>query len=122
MVRRTTLYSSVALRSSMYPSNQAPVAIDPPAPSRALMLLETRALPELGAFFLMQPWLAMTPVGDGHPVLVLPGLLADDRSTRPLRSFLNSHGYRAHGWKQGRNLGLRGSLESDMVARIDELF
>ena len=35
----------------MYPSNQPPAAIDPPAPSRALMLLEARALPELGAFY-----------------------------------------------------------------------
>ena len=32
----------------MYPSNEAPLA-PPAAPSRALMLLETRALPELGA-------------------------------------------------------------------------
>ena len=80
------------------------------------------AVPEFGAFWLLRPWLSATPRGDGHPVLVLPGLLADDSSTRPLRSFLNSHGYRAHGWKQGRNLGLRGSLERDMLARIDELF
>ena len=91
-------------------------------PSTTLMLLEGRAMPEFGAFWLLRPWLSVTPRGDGHPVLVLPGLLADDASTRPLRSFLNSHGYRAHGWKQGRNYGLRGSLERDMVARIDELF
>jgi pimeloyl-ACP methyl ester carboxylesterase len=93
-----------------------------PPPSTTLMLLEGRAMPEFGAFWLLRPWLSVTPRGDGHPVLVLPGLLADDSSTRPLRSFLNSHGYRAHGWKQGRNCGLRGSLERDMVARIDELF
>ena len=106
----------------MYPSNHARPVIDPPAPSRALMFLETRALPELGAFFLMQPWLAMTPPGDGHPVLVLPGLLADDRSTRPLRGFLKSRGHAVHGWKLGRNLGLRANVEADMMARIDELF
>src|ERR1700761_1297530 len=105
----------------MYPFNDARPAAPPP-PSRALMLLETRALPELGAFFLLQPWLAMTPPGDGHPVLVLPGLLADDGSTRPLRSFLKSRGYAVHGWKLGRNLGLRGTIETDMKARIDELY
>jgi hypothetical protein len=93
-----------------------------PPPSTTLMLLEGRAMPEFGAFWLLRPWLSVTPRGDGHPVLVLPGLLAEDASTRPLRSFLNSHGYRAHGWKQGRNYGLRGSLERDMVARVDELF
>ena len=93
-----------------------------PPPSTTLMLLEGRAVPELGAFWLMRPWLSVTPGGDGHPVLVLPGLLADDSSTRALRGFLNSHGYNAHGWKLGRNLGLRGTVERDMLARIDELF
>jgi pimeloyl-ACP methyl ester carboxylesterase len=93
-----------------------------PAPSTALMFLETRAVPELGAFWLLRPWLSILPSGDGHPVLVLPGLLADDGSTRPLRGFLNAHGYRAHGWKLGRNMGLRGSVEADMLARIDELY
>ena len=91
-------------------------------PSAALMLMEGRALSELSAFWLMRPWLSVTPRGDGHPVLVLPGLLADDDSTQALRSFLNSHGYKAHGWKQGRNRGLRGNLEGDMLARIEELF
>jgi dienelactone hydrolase len=91
-------------------------------PSAALILMEGRALSELSAFWLMRPWLSVTPRGDGHPVLVLPGLLADDDSTHALRSFLNSHGYKAHGWKQGRNCGLRGNLEGDMLARIEELF
>jgi len=94
-----------------------------PPPSTALRLLEARVLPEFGAFWLIRPWLSsITLRGDGHPVLVLPGLLADDGSTRVLRSFLNAHGYHAHGWKQGRNFGLRASLERDMLARMDELF
>jgi pimeloyl-ACP methyl ester carboxylesterase len=95
----------------------------PPPPSAALQLLEARVVPEFCAFWLTRPWLSsVTPQGDGHPVLVLPGLLADDNSTAALRSFLNAHGYDAHGWKQGRNLGLRPNLERDMLARIDELF
>lgn len=93
-----------------------------PPPSTALMLMEGRALPELGAFWLMRPWLSLTARGDGHAVLVLPGLLADDASTGALRGFLNAHGYRAHGWKQGRNYGLRGTVQSEMRARLDELF
>ena len=94
-----------------------------PPPSTALRLLEARVLPEFGAFWLMRPWLsAVTPPGDGHPVLVLPGLLADDSSTYALRSFLDSHGYAAFGWELGRNFGMRANLERDMLARIDELF
>jgi pimeloyl-ACP methyl ester carboxylesterase len=42
--------------------------------------------------------------GDNHPVLVLPGFAADDRSTRPLRSVLRAQGYWVHGWGLGRNL------------------
>ena len=43
----------------------------------------------LAAFFASYPVLRMAPRGDGHPVLVLPGLAANDLSTRPLRRFLN---------------------------------
>lgn len=94
-----------------------------PPPSTALRMLEARVVPELGAFWLMRPWLsAVATPGDGHPVLVLPGLRADDSSTHALRSFLNSHGYAAFGWELGRNLGMRANLERDMLARIDELF
>jgi len=91
-------------------------------PSRTLLLLEGRALQELGAFMLLRPWLAAAPRGDGHPVLVLPGLLASDFSTHPLRSFLKAQGYAVHGWKQGRNLGLRPGVEPDMLERVEELY
>jgi alpha/beta hydrolase fold len=91
-------------------------------PSRTLLLLEGRALQELGAFMLLRPWLAAAPRCDGHPVLVLPGLLASDFSTQPLRSFLKAPGYAVHGWKQGRNLGLRPGVEPDMLERVEELY
>jgi alpha/beta hydrolase family protein len=94
-----------------------------PPPSTALQLLEARVLPEFGAFWLTRPWLSsVVSPGDGHPVLVLPGLLADDGSTGALRGFLVSHGYDACGCELGRKLGLRPNLERDMLARIDELF
>lgn len=47
---------------------------------------------ELVAGLVALPWLRLAPRGDGHPVLVLPGLLASDRSTRPLRDFLTRRG------------------------------
>ena len=62
-------------------------------PSRTLMFLEGRAISELGAFLGALPLLSLAPKGDGHPVLVLPGLVAADTSTRPLRSFLKGRGY-----------------------------
>lgn len=95
---------------------------DPSAPpSRRLLLLEVRAIGELAAFFSMVPLLRLAPRGDGHPVLVLPGLAASDVSTRPLRAFLNDRGYRAHGWKLGSNLGPRSGVEAKMQQRLTEL-
>jgi len=67
---------------------------------------ELRAAPEFAAFVAFAgPMVASTPRGDGHPVLVLPGLGAGDTSTRPLRWFLDRLGYRTHGWGLGRNTG-----------------
>jgi len=67
---------------------------DPRAPpSRELLLLEVRAVWELGAFFAAYPLLRLAQRGDGHPVLVLPGLAASDTSTRPLRTYLKDQGW-----------------------------
>ena len=90
-------------------------------PSRTLMFLEGRAFHELGAFLGALPLLSLAPKGDGHPVLVLPGLVASDTSTRPLRSFLKSRGYAVSGWRQGRNLGLRDGVQHAMVDLVREL-
>src|SRR5689334_24979999 len=90
-------------------------------PSKTLMLLEGRALHELGAFVAALPLLSLAPRGDGHPVLVLPGLVASDVSTRPLRSFLKGKGYAVSGWRQGRNLGLRHGVQNAMVDLVQEL-
>ena len=90
-------------------------------PSRALLLLEGRALWELGAFAASYPLLQMAPRGDGHSVLVLPGLIASDVSTRPLRGFLAQQGYQAHGWGLGRNLGPRPGVQRAMLQTLLEL-
>jgi pimeloyl-ACP methyl ester carboxylesterase len=90
-------------------------------PSRTLMLLEGRAIHELGAFLGTLPLLSLAPKGDGHPVLVLPGLVASDVSTRLLRSFLKNRGYAVSGWRQGRNLGLRQGVQQAMVDLVREL-
>jgi hypothetical protein len=91
-------------------------------PSKTLLFLEWRALHELGAFAAAWPLLRLAPRGDGQPVLVIPGLVASDVSTRPLRAFLKSHGYPVHGWGLGRNFGLRPGVQDNMVARLDELY
>ena len=89
-------------------------------PSRTLMFMEGRALSELGAFLGALPLLSLAPRGDGHPVLVLPGLVASDVSTRPLRAFLKGRGYAVSGWRQGRNLGLRDGVQTTLPPAASE--
>jgi pimeloyl-ACP methyl ester carboxylesterase len=99
--------------ASMYSSEQS---IAPP--SKLLMLMELRALNEFGAFLGALPLLSFAPAGDGHPVIVLPGLLTGDEATRPLRRFLSWKNYDVHGWALGRNLGLRNGLFESMTELV----
>ena len=57
------------------------------------------------------------PPGDGHPVVVFPGLAADQRSIAPLVSFCDRLGYTTYDWGRGLNTGPQG----DVNAWIDDL-
>jgi pimeloyl-ACP methyl ester carboxylesterase len=90
-------------------------------PSPLLLLMESRALLELGAYFAFVPLLKTfesLPKGDGHPVLVLPGFIASDVSTTLLRNFLGDLGYEAFPWRLGRNLADYDQLEMLMNERV----
>lgn len=77
-------------------------------PSEVLNLTEPfRALIDLGVMHLSEPWLNSQVGGDGHPILIIPGFTASDRSTVVLRRFLSNLGYLPCGWKQGINFGIR---------------
>ncbi len=91
------------------------------APPLGLLLIEGRALGELATTYAMMPLLKRGPRGDGHPVLVLPGFLASDVSTAPLRRFLADHGYATHPWELGRNLGPRDGVEDRLMERLQEV-
>jgi pimeloyl-ACP methyl ester carboxylesterase len=91
------------------------------APHPLLVLLEGRAPWEYAAMLAAMPWLRRLPRGDGHPVIVYPGLGATDITTAPLRGFLQHLGYSAYPWKQGFNFGpRRGVLDGvrEHVQRI----
>jgi pimeloyl-ACP methyl ester carboxylesterase len=92
------------------------------APALPLYLSEPgRAVADYGLYLAARPLLPRLPRGDGHPVLVLPGLLADDVSTRALRATLRRLGYGAHGWRLGRNIGPTAVAYRGMRDRVDEL-
>ncbi|UZR94786.1 alpha/beta hydrolase family protein [Chondrinema litorale] len=75
------------------------------APSLWLLMLESRAVFGLTGFILSYPLLKFAAEGDGHPVLVLPGLMTSDFSTGPLRFFLKGQNFSPHRWRLGTNLG-----------------
>lgn len=81
-----------------------------------------RAAGDLGLLVATLPLLRRAaPKGDGHPVLVLPGLMAADSSTRILRRYLRRLGYHVHGWRLGRNVGPTAEAVKGMGARLDDL-
>jgi pimeloyl-ACP methyl ester carboxylesterase len=99
-----------------------PASADAGPPPAVLALLEApRALAEYASFMAVAQLLAVGRDGHGRPVLVLPGLLADDRSTRPLRRLLNSAGYTAYGWSLGTNIGPTRRIISGMDAVLAEI-
>jgi pimeloyl-ACP methyl ester carboxylesterase len=93
-----------------------------PAPGLLLKMLEARAFFEHSATVAMMPLWGAAPRGDGHPVLVLPGLAAGDASTALMRRFLQSRGFAPSGWGQGLNLGLREGVIEHAHQRLRELW
>lgn len=91
-------------------------------PHLLLALAEGRAVFELASFYALRGLLKRLPKGDGHPVLVLPGFMAGDTSTAPMRKLLKDLGYDAHGWGLGRNLRIDGEREREMHDVVERIF
>lgn len=93
------------------------------APSLALLGLE----PLRAAFDYARSQLASfeaAPAGDGHPVVVFPGLATNALATAPLREFCRAHGYATYDWGAGLNTGPRGDLDewlAPLAQRIETL-
>ncbi len=89
-------------------------------------VLELRSPLEFGFFVATNPLFRLAPKGEGRPVLVLPGFIASDTSTIPLRILLRQLRHRPKGWGLGRNMGpkpetLQGvyDLLSEMADRAE---
>lgn len=103
-----------------------PDAVDPDwsdlrAPNAWLLMLEGRAPWESMALLASLPWLRRLPPGDGHPVMVFPGLGANDLTTAPLRALLGSLGYATQPWGQGFNFGPRAGVLDRIKADLQAL-
>jgi pimeloyl-ACP methyl ester carboxylesterase len=77
---------------------------------------------EFGALLPSWPLLARAPQGDGHAVLVFPGLSANDATTVPLRHYLQKLGYKPWGWEQGFNFGPRAGVVDEAKDKLTRTF
>ena len=91
-------------------------------PSLWLLAMEFRGFLEFGA--VVPAWLALrrAPQGDGHSVIVFPGLSASDSSTLPLRRYLGTLNYDVSGWNQGFNFGARAGVLDAVSRQVQETF
>lgn len=104
------------------PPEPLPPELPIAAPGPWLLMLEARAPWELAALMAVSPFLKKMPAGDGHPVIVFPGLGAADASTLAVRQFLTGQGYTPYPWGQGFNLGPREGVLDGCRALIRETF
>lgn len=91
---------------------------------RAAVLAVTepvRTLAGAGALAAGLPLLRSAPRGEPHPVLVLPGLMASDLSTRLLRAWIGRLGHPVAGWALGRNRGPTQEVFSELPLLVDRL-
>jgi hypothetical protein len=93
------------------------------APSKTLLSVEgIRGIYEYGLGWILNiPLKHISPKGDGHPVIVLPGLGGADGSTHYIRNFLYDLGYDAHPWGLGRNLGPRHGIDALLSQLCDRI-
>ena len=66
----------------------------------------------------------MVPAGDGHPVIIFPGLATDSSAIAPLRDYCDSLGYSMLDWGRGFNTGPKGDLDrwlEDLAAHTADL-
>ncbi|MEZ0261297.1 MAG: esterase/lipase family protein [Alphaproteobacteria bacterium] len=62
------------------------------------------------------------PAGDGHPVLVVPGMISGDFYFHTFRKLIAEKGYKVYGWKQGVNMGLSKKVSEGLGTRLEEIF
>lgn len=87
-------------------------------PSMHLTAAEALALMMPSPLIRMNELVAAAPRGDGHSVLVLPGLGHTDANTATVRTFLTETGYDANGWELGTNFGPTDHLVAAATERL----
>ena len=81
-------------------------------------MTEWRALFEMASLPYALPALLTAPSGDGHPVLLMPGFMANEGTMVALKAFLRSRGYAVENWGFGRNVGFKNKHAQALEQKI----
>lgn len=60
-------------------------------------------------------------VGNKIPVMIIPGFLTGDWSTKHMRTYLNNQGFVAYGWNHGTNRKFSLSTLRKLLTRIEQI-
>ena len=98
-------------------------ARDRQPPNKALALREVAAWCDMRLKAIRTPPIEPTraPGCNRAPVLVLPGFLASDLSTKPFREALTARGWEVHGWGLGTNKGACRNMLAQVEQLVDQI-
>lgn len=91
---------------------QATLNINQSVSTPSLFLLGTEPLRAALEFVGMKTMnRKVLPKGDGHAVVIFPGLATDHKAMAPLKKLCQDLGYAAFDWGRGRNTGPEGDID-----------
>lgn len=91
---------------------QATLSINQPLSTPSLFLLGTEPMRAAFEFVGMKTMdRKELPSGDGHAVVIFPGLATDHTAMAPLKGLCQDLGYAAFDWGRGRNTGPQGDID-----------
>jgi len=110
-------HPGMAFESTSLPPFRRPRATRPP-----LALLGTEPW-RAAAEFLSNRVLPAPPgpPGDGHPVIIFPGLASNGQAVAPLRAHCRQLGYAAMDWGRGWNTGPSGDIDNWLHTLADDV-
>jgi len=92
-----------------------------PPPPLFNILLETRSIAEWSSMFWLYPFIPKHKSKKEKPVLLMPPYLGNDNSTRFVRKYLKSVGFKTYKWDLGVNMINSKSLPK-LIEKLDEIF
>ncbi len=91
------------------------------APPMYNVLLETRSLIEWSTMFGLYHIIPKCKKGNNKPVLLMPPYLGNDHSTRFVRKYLKSVGFKTYKWELGVNT-INSKYLPKLIERLDDIY